>query len=357
LALPGAASAATPTATLTDNPDCADINSTWTEFKIDRRPQNGVYTADNSTLQITISNTSDNADTFDWASNLGLDAVLVKAGTKTLLYTYDPEATSDTGLVTPDGKTGSHVSFCYDADPPPPPTCNEQNPNSPDSDNDGIVDACDNCPNTSNPGQEDSDNDGMGDACEPTPTCAEQNAGSPDTDGDGIVDACDNCPNTPNPGQEDADNDGMGDACEPGPITTTTTTTESQPPAPEQQQVAPATPVDQPGQIVLGERVIAPTSRLLAPSGCVGRTFSARVRGTQIARVVFYVDGKRVKTVTKRNKRGVYAVRINPRRMRVGVHRIVVRVRYRASSPVRSKTLRGSFQRCARQLVSPRFTG
>ncbi|MBX3395325.1 MAG: thrombospondin type 3 repeat-containing protein [Phycisphaerae bacterium] len=39
-----------------------------------------------------------------------------------------------------------------------------------------------------------------------------------DTDGDGIIDACDNCPEVPNADQADADGDGIGDACdEPGP--------------------------------------------------------------------------------------------------------------------------------------------
>jgi predicted CXXCH cytochrome family protein len=39
-----------------------------------------------------------------------------------------------------------------------------------DSDNDGIFDSADNCPNTYNPDQKDSNNDGIGDACAETPT-------------------------------------------------------------------------------------------------------------------------------------------------------------------------------------------
>lgn len=83
------------------------------------------------------------------------------------------------------------------------------NANQTDSDNDGVGDACDNCPQTSNANQIDSDNDGIGDACEETII---------DTDEDGIPDEEDNCPNTPNPLQEDSDNDGIGDACE-APVT------------------------------------------------------------------------------------------------------------------------------------------
>lgn len=52
--------------------------------------------------------------TFDWAATLGIDAVIVKAGPGGNLYEYDPEATADTRLVTPDNKDISHLEFCYD---------------------------------------------------------------------------------------------------------------------------------------------------------------------------------------------------------------------------------------------------
>jgi parallel beta-helix repeat protein len=64
---------------------------------------------------------------------------------------------------------------------------------SPDTDGDGVHDACDNCPNDANPGQEDADQDRVGDIC-------------------------DNCPTVYNPDQADSDGDGIGDACEPVPV-------------------------------------------------------------------------------------------------------------------------------------------
>jgi hypothetical protein len=102
----------------------------------------------------------------------------------------------------------------------------------PDDDNDGVLDAADNCPNTANPDQEDVDSDGVGDACDDCPNdpdndadgdgvCGDidncptvSNPGQGDTDGDGVGDTCDNCPTASNPGQADSDGDGFGDACE-----------------------------------------------------------------------------------------------------------------------------------------------
>ncbi len=97
-----------------------------------------------------------------------------------------------------------------------------------DYDLDGIVDACDNCPKIFNPGQEDDNLDGLGNACDPTASAPPLGAPGvgvdppsaeyvgcrtgPDSDGDGIGDACDVCPTGPD--YRDADRDGIPDACD-----------------------------------------------------------------------------------------------------------------------------------------------
>jgi len=81
-----------------------------------------------------------------------------------------------------------------------------------DSDGDGIMDDCDNCPANYNPGQEDADGDLVGDACDDCTDSDGDGYGNPGVAGNTCPD--DNCPYTYNPGQEDTDNDGIGDACD-----------------------------------------------------------------------------------------------------------------------------------------------
>jgi len=81
-----------------------------------------------------------------------------------------------------------------------------------DTDNDGVPDTIDNCPDTPNADQLDSDGDNVGDVCDNCPFAA--NNGQTDTDSDGVGDVCDNCPGSANPGQENADGDGLGDNCD-----------------------------------------------------------------------------------------------------------------------------------------------
>ncbi|HEX6714003.1 MAG TPA: SdrD B-like domain-containing protein [Thermoleophilaceae bacterium] len=108
-------------------------------------------------------------------------------------------------------------------------------------------------------------------------------------------------------------------------------------------------------QAVLGSRFAPGSARLLGRTGCVNAAFAARVIGKRIASVTFTLDGKRLKKVTRRSG-GAYKARVAVESLRRGVHRIVARVAFKASTTPKAKTLRLTFQRCSGRRISPRFT-
>jgi hypothetical protein len=146
--------------------------------------------------------------------------------------------------------------------------------------------------------------------------------------------------------------------------TATTTLTQPVPPSnptPPAATVTPAAAVA-PAQRVAGvqqaSRPRRGTAALRGPRACpTSRAVSATVTGRQIRRVTFFVDGRRVARRTARGNQRSFSVGIRPAGAGLGVHRVTARVVFRTASGTRPRTLLLSFQRCARTVAGPRFTG
>jgi hypothetical protein len=109
------------------NPSCGELaadfggGQTWIEIKLEGNDlSNGPHTVGGVT--VTLSNVTSHS--FDWSATVGIDSVLVKAGSSNHnFYLYAPngdaaEPTSDTGLQASGQNAISHISFCYDTTDP-----------------------------------------------------------------------------------------------------------------------------------------------------------------------------------------------------------------------------------------------
>ena len=126
------------------------------------------------------------------------------------------------------------------------------------------------------------------------------------------------------------------------------------PPAPDN-----AAPDGGPAGPVGGDICAPGTATIRGATGCKGTPFRVVVRGRQIARVVFTLDGKVVRTLRRPNSGPSFVLPVDPRKMRIGTHRVLARTTFQTRSGTRARTLRVTFSRCARRARSPRpaFTG
>ena len=110
-----------------NNPSCAYLDPSWNEVKVNQAPNGdhadsggGDNPGGDGPLVFTVKNSD--GEVFDWESNIGVDAVVVKGGNRgSNVYFYSPEHTSDERLRSPDNSQGktpaiSHISACYDTE-------------------------------------------------------------------------------------------------------------------------------------------------------------------------------------------------------------------------------------------------
>jgi hypothetical protein len=110
--------------------------------------------------------------------------------------------------------------------------------------------------------------------------------------------------------------------------------------------------------------VLASTARvpaLSAPQGCVRGSFRASIASRGVQRVTFYLDRRKVKTLTyKSARKGRLTARIDVSRAKLGPHRLRAQITMkptatsaRAVAASRSRTI----VVCRSSVVSPKFTG
>ena len=106
-------------------------------------------------------------------------------------------------------------------------------------------------------------------------------------------------------------------------------------------------------------RVRPGSATLRGPTGCqTTSAVAATVTGRRIAKVTFYVDGRKVKTLTTANASGGrWVLPMNVKRFAFGTHRVQARIQFARSSQTGARTLRLSFNRCRPAIVTPKFTG
>jgi uncharacterized repeat protein (TIGR01451 family) len=112
--------------------------------------------------------------------------------------------------------------------------------------------------------------------------------------------------------------------------------------------------------VIVAPAVVAPalpvSAKLIGPVSCAARAFKTRIKGTNIASVKFYIDGKRVKTLKKPNSGKDFTLPVSPSRYGKGVHHLKAVITFVAGAKTKPRTLQLTFQQCPRK-VAPAFTG
>src|SRR5687768_12697496 len=84
-----------PTSTVSGNPSCEDLGLGDTELRINAPEQGEHVYALGSAGSVTVIIDD---EMLDWSATMGIDGVIMKGGTQSNVYVYDPEALADTGL-------------------------------------------------------------------------------------------------------------------------------------------------------------------------------------------------------------------------------------------------------------------
>jgi hypothetical protein len=114
--------------------------------------------------------------------------------------------------------------------------------------------------------------------------------------------------------------------------------------------------VKAPAVVVLPEKVISGEAQPHGPAACVApTTTTVYVTGSEVESATFYLDGRKLATVLKADKKGRYSVKISARHLKFGAHRVKVIVVFESKSQTATKTFKILVFRC--HPPQPKFTG
>jgi hypothetical protein len=117
---------------------------------------------------------------------------------------------------------------------------------------------------------------------------------------------------------------------------------------------APAAVVSQ-ATVVAPAKVVSGVATPHGPLECVASTARVYIEGRQIASATFYLDGHKMKTLTKADRTRRFGITVSTSKLTFGVHRVKVQVVFKADSETKPETMRVLIFRC--RPPRPSFTG
>jgi hypothetical protein len=100
--------------------------------------------------------------------------------------------------------------------------------------------------------------------------------------------------------------------------------------------------------------------KLKGPQGCVRHDFSVSIKADGVARITFYMDKHKLRTLTAKNARkGLLTLKIDPSKLAVGRHKLLAKITMAATSTTKATVASRSVAvlRCRAAVLTPKFTG
>ena len=113
-----------------------------------------------------------------------------------------------------------------------------------------------------------------------------------------------------------------------------------------------------PGTVVVeGTKATSARARIRGPRKCVSGRYSVTVSGSPIAKVTFYLNGKKLRSIKARKGQRTFTVAVDARVAGAHAQRITAKVTFAPGATKRTKTLAATALRCSPGALAPQFTG